>query len=110
VQEEILKRLYAESSLEELTDMLAHGPHGMKGNKHYEALAELECRKFEGQQEVDKAQIEAAKAATEAAEAAKATAKYTKRNALYMLLSVIAILVTSGASAVFQFLTWRGIR
>lgn len=79
------------------------------------ALAELECRKFDGQEAVNEAQIEAATATTEAAKAAKDTAKaaektaeYTKQNARYMLSSVLAILVTSGASAFFQFLTWRG--
>ena len=40
------------------------------------------------------------------ARAAQKTAEYTRQNARYMLWSVIAILVTSGASAVFQILTW----
>jgi hypothetical protein len=42
----------------------------------------------------------------EATQAAKETAKYTRRNALGVLLSVLAMLLTSGVSAVIQFLTW----
>jgi hypothetical protein len=96
--------------LERLYDHLKFGPDEEIGHLYYGALAELECRKFEGQMEVNKAQIEAAKATTEAAEAAKKTAEYTKQNALYMLLSVFAILLTSGATAVLEFLAWAQIR
>jgi hypothetical protein len=100
---------WAAFPLEQLFDSLKLGPD-VGAIQYYKALAELECRKFEGQEKVNAAQIEAAKAATEAAEAAKKTAEYTRQNAVYMLLSVIAILLTSGASVVFQFLTWAQIR
>jgi hypothetical protein len=66
----------------------------------------LERRKTTWQKQASDAQIEAA-------EAAKKTAEYAKRNARYMLLmllSVIAIFLTAGLSAVFQFLTWAQIR
>jgi hypothetical protein len=85
--------------LEQLFDSLKLGPND--GVNYYKALAELECRKFEEQMKVNEAQ-------KEAAEAAKKTAEYTRQNARYMLSSVIAILATSGAGALFQFLTWRG--
>jgi hypothetical protein len=95
-------------SPEKLAECLQHGPS--EGGYYYAALAQFELLKFEGQERVNTAQIEAASAATEAAEAAKRTAEYTKQNAVYMLLSVLAILLTSGASAFFQFLTWAQIR
>jgi len=84
-------------TLEQLTDLMQEGP--IEGSWYCAASAELERRKFEQQMEVNKAQIEAA-------QAAKDTAEYTRRNALFMLCSVIAVLVTSGASAFFQYLTW----
>lgn len=101
------RNTWAGYPLEQLFDCLKLGPNDTQYNK---AFAELECRKYEEQKAVNEAQKEAARAAIEAAEAATKTAEYTERNARYMLWSVIAILVTSGASAVFQFLTWWGTR
>jgi hypothetical protein len=98
-----LQKELEQASLEKLIEGLQLGPRPDGDNRrYYSALAELERRKFLGQMEVDEAQKNAAKAAIEAAEAAKTTAEYTKRNARYMLWSVVAILVTSGVSAVIQ--------
>jgi hypothetical protein len=61
-----------------LFDCLKFGPDVEVATLYYKALAELECRKFEEQQAVNKAQIKAAEAAKEAAEAGKETAEYTQ--------------------------------
>jgi hypothetical protein len=87
-----------DETLEQLADRMQDGPDSQR--RYYAPLAELERRKTIWQ-------LEACKAQKEAAEATKETAKYAKQNARYMLWSVIAILVTSGASALFQFLSWR---
>ena len=84
-------------TLGNLTDRLQDGPE--QGRHYYSALAELERRRTQWQQN-------AANSEMDAAQAAKDTAEYTKQNARYMKLSVFAIAITSGLSALFQFLSW----
>jgi hypothetical protein len=103
------RRKLEQTTLERLFDYLEEGPQA-GAPAYWHASAELKRRKFQAQMAVFTAQIKAAEAATEAAEAAKKTTEYTRKNARYMLLSVIAILLTLGASAVFQYLTWAQIR
>ncbi len=84
-------------SLGQLADRMQFGPSSLG---YYTALAELERRRTISQ-------LAATEAAKEAADSAKATAKSTKKSARYILLSVVAILLTSGASALFSFLAWK---
>jgi hypothetical protein len=95
---------FAQKSLEELFDCLKLGPHVGAAN-YYKALAELECRKYEEQEAVNKAQIEAANAAKEAAEAAQKTAEYTRQSAGAMRWSVFAIFAAAVLGALIQILT-----
>jgi hypothetical protein len=90
------EKLEAET-LENLADRMQDGPES--GRFYYCALAELERRRA-------KWQLDAANSQMDAAHAAKETAEYTMLNAWYMKLSVVAIAITSGLSALFQFLSW----
>jgi len=73
--------------------------YGPTDRLYHPAAAELERRRV-------LLQSQAAEAEIVAAEAAKSTAEYTKRTADYMLWSVLAILATSGVSALFSALAY----
>ncbi len=83
-------------SLGQLADRMQYGANE---GLYHPAAAELERRKALWQRD-------SAKAEQDAAIAAKSTAEYTERTARYMLWSVLAILLTSGLSALFSFLAW----
>lgn len=85
----------------QLYDSLSN--HAPDSHPHHVAAAEIMRRQMVAQDDLARVQ-------KEAADATIATAEYTRLNARYMLYSVIAILVTSGASAIFSFLMWYAPR
>jgi hypothetical protein len=92
-----MRRELKDLHLDQLADRIAHGASEWLQNN---ARAELLRRQTV-------AQIEATEAQKVAAEAARDASIYAKMNALYMLLSVIAIFITSGATAIFAYFAWQ---
>jgi hypothetical protein len=88
-------------SIEQLADLMQDGPSSAR--PYYAALAELERRRVEREEEVSRAQ-------QEAAEAAKATAEYTRKNVRAMWWSVAVLAAGSVISAFFQYLSWKAGR
>jgi hypothetical protein len=85
-------------SLGQLADRMQYGA---KEDLYHPAVAELERRKALWQRD-------SAKAEQDAAATAKSTAEYAEKTAQYILWSVLAILLTSGFSALF-FVSFLGI-
>ena len=81
-QSEQLRQGLADNTLDKLADEMALGP---TSQRYHAATAELCRRQAEWQKEATKAQ---------------------KNSARYMLLSVIAIAITSGLTALFSYLGW----